>query len=76
MAIVLEFRRYKRLDDKELIETTLDIISEIKQMPYEYDDYRYMSQIAILNNLIKEIKLRDLTVEKNTMIKNILLDFK
>ena len=44
-------------------------------MPYEGDEHIYMSQMIILNSLIKEIKLRNLTLEKNIMIKNIFLDY-
>ncbi len=74
--IVLEFRPFKRLDDKELLEKTFGKIKEIKQIPYEYDEYRYMLQMTTLNSLIKETKLRGLVVEKDLIIKNIFIDWK
>lgn len=58
-----------------LIEKAVEKINEIKHMPYEGDEHIYMSQMIMLNSLIKEMKLRNLTLEKNTMIKNIFLDY-
>ncbi len=74
--IVLEFRQYKRLDDEELTEKAVAKINEIKHVPYEGNEHIYVSHMQILNDLIREIKLRGLTLEENRMIKNILIDFK
>lgn len=64
------------MDDDELLQKTLAKIEEVKQIPYEYDEYRYVLQKTTLNSLIKEIKLRGLVVEKSLIIQNIFLNFK
>lgn len=72
--IVLEFRPFKRFEDDELLEKILTRISEIKQISYENDEYRYMLQMSTINSMIKEIKLRRMIIDKNLIIKNIFLD--
>jgi len=40
-------------------------------MSYESDKDMYMSQITILDELIKEMKIRKIKLEKSIMIRNI-----
>lgn len=72
--IVLEFRPFKRFEDDELLEKVLTGISEIKQISYDYDEYRYMLQMSTIDSMIKEIKLRRMIIDKNLIMKNIFLD--
>lgn len=40
-------------------------------MSYESDEEEYMSQITILDELIKEMKLRQIKLDKSSIIRNI-----
>ncbi len=42
-------------------------------MSYKGDQNTYMSQMIALNSIIREIKLRNLKLEKNRMISNIFI---
>lgn len=45
-------------------------------MPYKNNEYIYFSHMTILNNLIREIKIRNLKLEKSKLIENIFIDIK
>lgn len=74
VLIVLEFRPYKRLDDDELLERTIEKINEVNELSDEFDEYIFKSKVGALNSLIKEIKLRRLQIDRTLIIKNIFMD--
>lgn len=45
-------------------------------MPYKDNEHIYFSHMTILNNLIREIKIRGLKLGKSKFIENIFIDIK
>ncbi|SCG82534.1 hypothetical protein DW1_0927 [Proteiniborus sp. DW1] len=45
-------------------------------MHFDENEHVHFSQMTILNNLIREIKLRELKLEKTRLVENILTEIK
>lgn len=69
---VIKLSFYERTSDKELIELTYKEIDILRGLLDYEDNEEYWKEAMLLNNMIVEIKKRNLTIEKNRLINNIL----
>ncbi|MGF7059593.1 hypothetical protein [Brassicibacter mesophilus] len=60
---IIEFRPYKRLEDKELIIRTYRIMEMMRLASDEEDEEAYNREVLVFNEMIKEIRLRNLRNE-------------
>ncbi|WP_077367144.1 hypothetical protein [Anaerosalibacter sp. Marseille-P3206] len=69
---VIKLSFYERTSDEELIEMIYMQIDVLKQLIDYEDGEEYWKEAMLLNNMIIEIKKRNLSIRKDRLIKNIL----
>lgn len=69
---VIKLSFYERTSDEELIEMIYMQIDVLKQLIDYEDGEEYWKEAMLLNNMIIEIKKRNLYIRKDRLIKNIL----
>jgi len=70
---VLEFRPYKHLEDKELLEEVFEEMEKLHKLSNSSDEKSYWKVARILNDMIIETKKRKLKVDNETLIRKILI---
>lgn len=63
---------YTYLTDEQLIEFTLEEMGRIKKLSDILDDEEYKKRVCIFNQLIVEVKRRNLYIKKPLLVSRIL----
>lgn len=69
---VLEFPSFKKCKDEELIEDTCRKITNLKSLLDKENNEEYWKEAMMINSMIIEIKRRNLKLDKEKLIENIL----
>lgn len=69
---IVEFPTFKRWKDEELIENTCRKIDRLKELLEKENNEEYWKEAMIINSMIIEIKKRNLKIDKEKLIENIL----
>ena len=69
---VVKLSFHERASDEELIEMAYKEIDVLRGLIDYVDDEEYWREAMLLNNMIIEIKKRNLTIENDSLLKRIL----
>jgi hypothetical protein len=70
---IVEFRPYKRLSNDKLLYDTCKEISKLRSLSNQNNLEEYWKEARIVNDMIIEVKRRNLKLDKETLIRKILI---
>ncbi|RKD31801.1 hypothetical protein [Thermohalobacter berrensis] len=71
---VVKFRPYKKLSDKQLLDEAYKKMKKLQQLEREKKEELYKEEVMKLNEMIIEIKKRNLKIDNRTLLRRILLN--
>ncbi|HHV25632.1 MAG TPA: hypothetical protein GXX63_00370 [Tissierellia bacterium] len=69
---VIEFPAFRKWKDEELVEVTCRKMARLKSLLEKENNEEYWEEVMIINSMIIEIKKRNLKINEEKLIENIL----